>query len=148
LLALIAHQVERTVINDTIISNTKVNYPVLTYEFENGLADSEHLPEQKNSEIIQDFQSTIDFFFIKSDEQFDESILESEITAMLPSNKNIAVTSMVVDKETLLGMLSEEENEAGLAAYTMLHEGIIIYGYESFYEIILEAFNKKLSVLG
>lgn len=38
LLALVAHQVERTIINDTIISNTKVNYPVLTYEFENGLA--------------------------------------------------------------------------------------------------------------
>ena len=67
---------------------------------------------------------------------------------MLPSKKNIAVTSMVVDKETMLGMLSEEENEAGLAAYTMLHEGIIVYGYESFYEIILEAFTKKLSVLG
>lgn len=97
---------------------------------------------------LEDYQTTIDFFFIKSDEQFDESILESEITKMLPSKHNVAITSMVVDKETLLGMLSEEENEAGLAAYTMLHEGIIIYGYESFYEIILEAFAKKLSVLG
>ncbi len=102
----------------------------------------------KTSNEIQEYQSTIDFFFIKSDEQFDESILESEITAMLPSSKNIAVTSMVVDKETMLGMLGEEENEAGLAAYTMLHEGIIVYGFESFYEIILEAFAKKLSVLG
>ena len=101
-----------------------------------------------SSKEYQDYQSTIDFFFIKSDEQFDESILETEITTMLPSNKNIGVTSMVVDKDTMLGMLGEEENEAGLAAYNMLHEGIIVYGYESFYEIILEAFAKKLSVLG
>ena len=115
---------------------------------ENQITDSENIQETKTPEMLQEFQSTIDFFFIKSDDQFDESILESEITAMLPSNKNIAVTSMVVDKETLLGMLSEEENEAGLAAYTMLHDGIIVYGYESFYEIILEAFAKKLSVLG
>lgn len=115
---------------------------------ENMIVSPENSSAENKPEIIQDFQSTIDFFFIKSDEQFDESILESEITAMLPSKKNIAVTSMVVDKETMLGMLSEEENEAGLAAYTMLHEGIIVYGYESFYEIILEAFTKKLSVLG
>ena len=89
---------------------------------ESAINVQENSAEANKPEIIQDFQSTIDFFFIKSDEQFDESILESEITAMLPSKKNIAVTSMVVDKETMLGMLSEEENEAGLAAYTMLHE--------------------------
>ena len=97
---------------------------------------------------LQDFQSTIDFFIIKSDEQFDEEVIEREITSMLPSQQNTAVTSMVVDKETMLGMLGEEENDAGLAAYTMLHEGIILYGYESFYELILEAFNKKLTLLG
>ena len=66
---------------------------------------------------------------------------------MLSPNQNLSVTSMVVDKETILGMLGEEENDAGLAAYSMLHDGIVLYGYESFYELILEAFNKKLSIL-
>lgn len=99
---------------------------------------------QAEEENIQSFPTTIDFFYIKSDEQFDESILETEISSMISSNQNVSITSMVVDKETMLGMLGEEENNAGLAAYTMLHEGIILYGYESFYELILEAFNKKL----
>lgn len=38
LLQFIAHQVERTEMTDNIISNTKINYPVLTFPFENGLA--------------------------------------------------------------------------------------------------------------
>lgn len=33
-----AHQVERTEINDTIISNTKINYPVMNYSFDGELA--------------------------------------------------------------------------------------------------------------
>lgn len=103
--------------------------------------------EINNLENLEDYQTTIDFFFIKSDEQFDENILETEINSMLSPNQNLSVTSMVVDKETILGMLGEEENDAGLAAYSMLHDGIVLYGYESFYELILEAFNKKLSLL-
>lgn len=38
LLTFMAHQVERTEIFDTITTNTRVNYPVKTYSFENGLA--------------------------------------------------------------------------------------------------------------
>lgn len=102
-----------------------------------------------NNELtnITEYQTSIDFFFIKSDDQFDETIIETEINSILPPGQNITTTSMIVDKETMLGMLNEEENEAGLAAYTMLHDGIILYGYESFYEIILEAFSRKLSAV-
>ncbi len=103
--------------------------------------------ESNMSDKVPDFQKTIDFFLVKTDEQFDESILENEINNVIPSNQNIAVTNMIVDKETMLGMLGEQENDAGLAAYNMLHEGIILLGYESFYELILEAFNKKLTHL-
>lgn len=38
LLFLTLHQVERTVIDDSIVNNTKVNFPVKTYDFDNGLA--------------------------------------------------------------------------------------------------------------
>lgn len=107
--------------------------------------ENSEIPLPSNKEVAPDYQSTIDLFFIKSDEQFDESALENEIASMLPMDKNVGITSMVVDKETILGMLGEEENDAGLAAYTMLHDGIILYGYESFYEIILEAFARKLT---
>ena len=120
----------------------------ISKEMTNSFTEAIPNNELKELEDLNGFQSTIDFFFIKSDEQFDEEVIEREITSMLPSQQNTAVTSMVVDKETMLGMLGEEENDAGLAAYTMLHEGIILYGYESFYELILEAFNKKLTLLG
>lgn len=103
-------------------------------------------PESQLPEM-EEFQQTIDFFFIKSSERFDESIIENEIASLLPKDQNISITSMVVDTEALLGMLSIEEAEAGLAAYSMLHEGIILTGYEYFYGIILEAFTKKLSSL-
>ena len=103
--------------------------------------------DSKLIENVPEFQPSIDFFIIKSDEQFDESVFENEISSVISSKRNISVTSMVVDKETMLGMLGEEENDAGLAAYSMLHEGIILAGYESFYELILEAFNKKLTQL-
>lgn len=38
ILQFIAHQVERTELTDTIISNTKINYPVLNFEFTGSLA--------------------------------------------------------------------------------------------------------------
>ncbi len=100
----------------------------------------------ENTDSLSDYQSSIDFFFIKSDDQFDENNLETEISSMLSTYQNVSITSMVVDKETLLGMLGEEENNAGFAAYTMLHDGIILHGFENFYEIILEAFNRKLGI--
>jgi hypothetical protein len=50
-----------------------------------------------------------------------------------------------VDRETLLGMLTENENEAGLAAYSMLNDGLVLFGYENFYRLVLEAFARKLS---
>jgi hypothetical protein len=52
---------------------------------------------------------------------------------------------MTVDRETLLGMLKENENEAGLAAYSMLYEGLILFGFENFYRLVLEAFAQKLN---
>ena len=91
------------------------------------------------------YSTTLDFFFVKHNDDFDEQKTETEISSLLPPDAPVGITSMTVDRETLLGMLNEEENEAGLAAYSMLHNGIILFGFENFYTTILEAFARKLS---
>lgn len=88
---------------------------------------------------------SLDFFFIKTSENFDETATETAVTALLPPGLPARVTSMTVDRDTLLGMLTESENEAGLAAYSMLHEGMILLGFENFYTLILEAFSRKIA---
>ncbi len=89
--------------------------------------------------------ATIDFFYIKASDSFDEQKVETAITALLQPGSEIRVTSMTVDRDTLLGMFTENENEAGLAAYAMLRDGMLLFGFENFYSLILEAFARKLS---
>ncbi len=89
--------------------------------------------------------ASLDFFFIKASELFDEQKVETAISSLLQPGSEIRVTSMTVDRDTLLGMFTENENEAGLAAYSMLHEGMLLFGFENFYTLILEAFARKLS---
>lgn len=97
------------------------------------------------SEIALSGSITLDFFYIKATDSFDENRVETAITSLLQPGQDIRVSSMTVDRDTLLGMFTENENEAGLAAYTMLHEGMILFGFENFYTLILEAFARKLS---
>lgn len=89
--------------------------------------------------------ATLDFFYIKASESFDEAKVETAITALLQPGSDLRVTSMTVDRDTLLGMFTENENEAGLAAYAMLRDGMLLFGFENFYSLILEAFARKLS---
>jgi len=96
-------------------------------------------------ETETDLNLAIDFFFIKSNDDFDEERTENAISSLLPPGLTISLTSMTVDRDTLLGMLTENENEAGLAAYGMLHHGITLFGFENFYSIVLEAFARKLA---
>lgn len=88
---------------------------------------------------------SLDFFYIKNGNEFAEERAESIISALIPPGVPIKATSMTVDRETLLGMLTENENEAGLAAYSMLNDGIVLFGFENFYRLVLEAFTRKLS---
>lgn len=89
---------------------------------------------------------SLDFFFIISDREFDDSKVETTISSLLPPDFPIKITNMTLDRHTLLGMFTENENEAGLAAYGMLHEGMILLGFENFYTLILEAFARKLAI--
>lgn len=88
---------------------------------------------------------SLDFFLIKSEKDFDESGLEKLVTSMLPPIIPTRATTMTLDRHTLLGMFTENENEAGLAAYSMLYDGLVLFGFENFYTLILEAFAKKLT---
>ena len=108
------------------------------------------LPNQVTSpktpdEIAQMGGITLDFFYIKATDAFDEARVETAIAALLQPGYDMRVSCMTVDRDTLLGMFTENENEAGLAAYTMLHEGMLLFGFENFYTLILEAFATKLS---
>lgn len=90
-------------------------------------------------------EASLDFFYLKNSRDFAEEEVETIISSLMPPTYPSRVTSMSVDRETLLGMLTENENEAGLAAYSMLNEGIVLFGFENFYRLVLEAFARKLS---
>lgn len=90
-------------------------------------------------------ESSLDFFYVKNSGDFSDEQAETLISSLIPPGVPIKVTSMCVDRETLFGMLTENENEAGLAAYSMLYDGIILFGHENFYRLVLEAFTRKLS---
>jgi hypothetical protein len=97
------------------------------------------------SEIEEDRSIPLDLFFVTSSENFEESKIETAINTLVPPGVPVKATSMCVNKDTLLGMLKETENEAGLAAYHMLHDGIVLTGFENFYSLVLEAFPKRLT---
>lgn len=101
-----------------------------------GEQSSEHTAEEKDL--------TLDLFYICSEGNFDVAAAETLTAGVLPPGLPVNVTSMALDRSTLLGMFTENENEAGLSAYGMLHEGLIMFGFESFYRLILEAFARKL----
>jgi len=101
-------------------------------------ANDEHNPMRK-------MDLSLDFFFISSDPGFDGSEIENQLSRLIPPGISAKITNMTLDRNTLLGMFAENENEAGLAAYTMLHEGLVIFGFENFYTLILEAFARKLA---
>jgi hypothetical protein len=100
-----------------------------------------------NSGDGYDNSISLDFFYLAATGDFDETSTERVISSLLKPGYDIRVTSMTVDRETMLGMLTESENEAGLAAYSMLHGGLVLLGHENFYNLILEAFARRLSIV-
>ncbi|MGM0599098.1 MAG: hypothetical protein ACQETH_04690 [Candidatus Rifleibacteriota bacterium] len=100
---------------------------------------------QAAKESLLETDMSLDFFYLKNSNEFAEEKTEVMISSLMPPDSEVKITSMTVDRETLLGMLKENENEAGLAAYSMLYEGLILFGFENFYRLVLEAFAQKLS---
>lgn len=130
----------------------------------------------------QEIRPSLDFFFIKANENYDEysnvnlaentnqangvfpqagdttsfntgtqnceAYLEKQIKEVISKyGIDLDITSMVVEEDTLIGMFSDKQDDVGLTAYTMLHQSIILYGFENFYEIAMRAFIQKLSEL-
>ena len=61
LLMITAHQVERTEITDSIINNSKINYPVLEYEFEDGLAGFDIFYKEPSSNTYVQLEKRVKF---------------------------------------------------------------------------------------
>ncbi|RCK78471.1 MAG: hypothetical protein OZSIB_1391 [Candidatus Ozemobacter sibiricus] len=86
----------------------------------------------------------LDLFLVMSDESPLDPQLELGIHAIFPPHLHPRVTTMTVSDATLLGMLREKENEAGLAAYHMLRRALLLQGFERFFTLILRAFPPRL----
>lgn len=106
--------------------------------------ENSELTNSENDQLLQ-LDLSLDFFFVSSDPSFDASETENQLSLLIPPGNSTRITSMTLDRNTLLGMFAENENEAGLTAYAMLHEGLMLFGFENFYTLILEAFSRKLA---
>jgi len=89
---------------------------------------------------VGEAEISLDLFLVMDEEEVDTTLLESALHAAIPQHQNVRVTRMVVTPSTLMGMLQEKENEAGLAAYHMLRRGIILEGFDKFFRLILKSF--------
>ncbi|MBF0500085.1 MAG: hypothetical protein HQM09_08130 [Candidatus Riflebacteria bacterium] len=83
---------------------------------------------------------SLDLFLILDESSFEDHDLEPTFHAFAPSSLQPRITYMSVTPSSLLEMLRERENEAGLSAYHMLHEGIILFGFERFFRLVIQAF--------
>jgi hypothetical protein len=109
-------------------------------------ATQEPQKDEKPAEVLQASLS-LDFFYIQDGTAFNEAQVETAVTSLLPPGFDLRVTSMTVDRKTMLGMFTESENEVGLAAYSMLYTGMVLLGHENYYNLILEAFARRLTLL-
>jgi hypothetical protein len=84
---------------------------------------------------------SLDLFLVVSNPDAEElEELEHAFVAALPQYHHLKVTKMVVSPSTLSGMLEEKENDAGTAAFQMLRKGLLLTGFDRFYQIVLKAF--------
>ncbi len=86
----------------------------------------------------------LDLFLVMTEEGAVDPQLELGIHSIFPPHLHPRVTTMTVSDATLLGMLREKENEAGLAAYHMLRRALLLQGFERFFTLILKAFPPRL----
>lgn len=86
---------------------------------------------------------SLDLFLLAAENGIDvinaDTDLEPKIMTIAPQ-LNLTVTKMVVSPSMLTGMLQEKENSAGVAAFAMLHRGLLLFGFERFWDVVLRAF--------
>lgn len=83
---------------------------------------------------------SVDLFLIMADENIDLENFETNLLSTISTQYPLKVTRMVVTPSTLLGMIKEKENDAGLSAYHMLRRGTILIGFDRFFNLLLKTF--------
>ncbi|NLI79330.1 MAG: hypothetical protein GX442_23160 [Candidatus Riflebacteria bacterium] len=111
---------------------------------ESSLSESGPAPHPPDDPASQS-SLAIDLFLVMAEEGPLDHQLEMGIHAIFPSHLHPRITSMTVTIPTLVGMLRERENEAGLAAYHMLRRGLLLQGFERFFTLLLAAFPPRLA---
>ena len=96
---------------------------------------------EKTGVSEEDFSSgvSLDLFLVMAEEGFDIQDLETSLLSVVPHQYHIRFTRMIVTPSTLIGMLQEKENEAGISAFHMLRKGMILTGFEKFFGLIMRA---------
>ena len=95
----------------------------------------EEIPEEEHIASI-----SLDLFLIMTGEAEDSEHFDADLTSVLSTQFPLRITKMVVTPTTMLGMIHEKENEAGLSAYHMLRRGIILQGFDRFFSLMLKTF--------
>ncbi|MBF0543380.1 MAG: helix-turn-helix transcriptional regulator [Candidatus Riflebacteria bacterium] len=96
--------------------------------------ESLQISEPTKEILLDESYQALDFFLILPQDKNNPPYLESELISAGASSIQI------VTPTTLLGMLSEKENDAGLLAYQMLRKGLLITGFERFFSLVMKAF--------
>lgn len=90
-------------------------------------------------------ETSVDLFIVIARDNYSQEQLDTALNTVLPHHSQPRVTHMAVLPSTLIGMFQERENEAGAAAYQMLHRGLVISGFEYFYSLVMKAFPPRIS---
>jgi hypothetical protein len=86
----------------------------------------------------------LDLFVVTTQEALPPEELETAIHGFLPPEVTPRLTCLTVSPSTLVGMFQERENEAGIAAFHMLRRGLLLTGFERFFQLVLRAFPARL----
>ncbi|MFZ2957434.1 MAG: hypothetical protein WA705_11130 [Candidatus Ozemobacteraceae bacterium] len=84
--------------------------------------------------------ASLDLFLVLQDSSVEDPDLEPAFHTFAPSPLQPRVTRMAVTPTSLFDMLRERENDAGLSAYHMLKDGMLLTGFERFFRLVLKAF--------
>ena len=111
----------------------EIPIPVFSWETENTTGQGGSATEPQEAVL------PIDLFLIMEEDQ-DLNELQHRLESIAAPWVSIRPTRMLVSPNTLIGMLREKENDAGLAAYHMLRRAMPLMGFECFFRTILRAF--------
>jgi hypothetical protein len=100
----------------------------------------QHLQDDAGGEDGQTPVISLDLFLIMTGGEPELDRFDADLLSTLSTQFPLRITKMVVTPSTLLGMIHEKENDAGLSAYHMLRRGVILCGFDRFFSLVLKTF--------